>query len=42
VNGIGGFQPDATSRETSAFSIVVTWRPVVSRSTATGGTSGFE
>ena len=40
--GIGGFQPEATSREMSAFSSATTSCPVLSRRTETGATSGFE
>ncbi len=42
VNGIGGFQPVATSREMSAFSRTVTNRPSAPRRFAIGGVSGFE
>ena len=40
--GIGGFQPVASNFEMSAFSSGITSRPSASRSTTTGGTSGFE
>ena len=43
VIGVGGFQPVASSFEMSAFSSSAISLPVVaSRSTATGGASGFE
>ena len=42
VIGVGGFQPVASSLEMSAFSSVSTSLPSASRSTVTGGTSGFE
>src|SRR5690242_9206999 len=39
---IGGFHPEATSLEMSAFSSGTTTLPVLSRRTETGGTSGWE
>jgi hypothetical protein len=42
LNGTGGFQPEAISFEMSAFSSVAISLPAASRTTATGGTSGFE
>ena len=40
--GVGGFQPVASSRETSPRSTVCTRRPLRSRTTVTGGVSGVE
>ena len=41
-NGIGGFQPVATSFEMSAFSSGMISLPLASRSVTTAGTSGFD
>jgi hypothetical protein len=40
--GIGGFQPAASSFETSAFSSGNTAAPLASRSATVGGTSGVD
>ena len=42
VTCVGGCQPAATSREMSAFSSDNTTRPLLSRSTKTGGVTGVE
>jgi len=42
VIGTGGFHPDATSLEMSAFSRASTSLPSASRTWDVGGTSGFE
>jgi hypothetical protein len=42
VIGVGGRQPAATRRETSARSSSISTRPFPSRSTLTGGVAGVE
>jgi hypothetical protein len=42
LNGMGGFQPAASSFEMSAFSRGMTSLPLASRRLTTGGASGLE